>query len=406
MKYTDRHNKYQWCNSLMTGLLLTMLLCLSACSSGDDEANNGNQTKVPTKLYIYLYTPQTESSTRAYDGDVNPIAYENSIYKLQIWVFTHDSHKLIGYYAPEESPGLSAANPYELIQLTIDETYAKTPAASRERVDVYVLANVQQENCNLTLDGATTQAQLEAALMEKTTIDPFGVTNPVMSVPTNLGLPMSGVLRNQPVTGEAPILRLDKDGEIATVLLIRTISKIRFAFSRQTGSETLRINSIKLNGSMIPMAEYLFMSAGAPYDRHTCHIKTESGYDTTSPELLAEPLADVATNDDPAYYAWGTYEFSPHVYESRLDVAAGNGYITQRLIYLRESDQLLQGEIKYQIGNEEEKTATFKMVDEGGFSRNHVWTVYVYTAQARIQVVVAETAPWTQTDVNYEFYNW
>lgn len=405
MKYTDRHNKYQWCNSLMIGLLLTMLLCLSACSSGDDEANNGNQTKVPTKLYIYLYTPQTESSTRAYEDDVNPIAYENSIYKLQIWVFTHDSHKLIGYYAPEESPGLSAQHPY-VIQLTIDETYAEKSETERENVDVYVLANVQQENCNLTLDGNTTQEQLEEALMEKTTIDPFGVTNPVMSVPTNLGLPMSGVLRNQPVTGEAPILRLDKDGEIATVLLIRTISKIRFAFCQQTGSETLRINSIKLNGSMIPMAEYLFMSAGAPYDRHTCHIKTDSGYDTTSPELLSEALEDVAVNDNPVQYAWGTEELTPIIYEQFLDNAAADGYITQRLYYLRESDKMLQGEIKYQIGNEEEKTATFKMVDTGGFSRNHVWTVYVYTAQARIQVVVAETAPWTQTEVNYEFYNW
>ena len=404
MKYTDRHINRRYGNSLLIGLLTLLWVCLSACSSGDDEANNGNQTKVPTKLYIYLYTPQTESSTRAYDGDVNPIAYENSIYKLQIWVFTHDSHKLIGYYAPEESPGLSAANPYELIQLTIDETYAKTPATSRERVDVYVLANVQQENCNLTLDGNTTQAQLEAALMEKTTIDPFGVTNPVMSVPTNLGLPMSGVLRNQPVTGEAPILRLDKDGEIATVLLIRTISKIRFAFSRQTGSEALRINSIKLNGSMIPMAEYLFMSAAAPYDRHTCHIKSESGYDTTSPELLSEALEDVAVNDNPVQYAW-TEEQAPIYYERLLDDAPASN-LTQRLYYLRESDQMLQGEIKYQIGDEEVKTATFKMVDTGGFSRNHVWTVYVYTAQARIQVVVAETAPWTQTDVNYEFYNW
>ena len=404
MKYTDRHIYQRRSNSLLIGLLTLLWVCLSACSSGDDEANNGNQTKVPTKLYIYLYTPQTESATRAYDGDVNPIAYENSIYKLQIWVFTHDSHKLIGYYAPEESPGLSAANPYELIQLTIDETYAETPAASRERVDVYVLANVQQENCNLTLDGNTTQAQLEAALMEKTTIDPFGVTNPVMSVPTNLGLPMSGVLRNQPVTGEAPILRLDKDGEIATVLLIRTISKIRFAFSRQTGSETLRIISIKLNGSMIPMAEYLFMSAGAPYDRHTCHIKTESGYDTSAPELLSEALEDVAVNDNPVQYAW-TEGLAPIYYEQLLDNAPTSD-ITQRLYYLRESDQMLQGEIKYKIGNEEEKTATFKMVDAGGFSRNHVWTVYVYTAQARIQVVVAETAPWTQTDVNYEFYNW
>ena len=405
MKYTDRHIKYQWCNSLMTGLLLTMLLCLSACSSGDDEANNGNQTKVPTKLYIYLYTPQTESSTRAYDGDVNPIAYENSIYKLQIWVFTHDSHKLIGYYAPEESPGLSAANPYELIQLTIDETYAETEAGSREHVDVYVAANISNSNCNVELDEKMTQAQLEAALMQKTTADPFGVTSPVSVVPTNVGLPMTGVLRDQPVTGTAPVLRLnDGNDGIATVLLIRTISKIRFAFSRQTGSETLRINSIKLNGSMIPMAEYLFMSAGAPYDRHTCHIKTESGYDTTSPELLSEALEDVAVNDNPVQYAW-TEEQEPIYYERLLDDAPASN-LTQRLYYLRESDQMLQGEIKYQIGSEEEKTATFKMVDTGGFSRNHVWTVYVYTAQARIQVVVAETAPWTQTDVNYEFYNW
>ena len=405
MKYTDRHIYQRRSNSLLIGLLTLLWVCLSACSSGDDEANNGNQTKVPTKLYIYLYTPQTESSTRAYDGDVNPIAYENSIYKLQIWVFTHDSHKLIGYYAPEESPGLSAANPYELIQLTIDETYAETEAGSREHVDVYVAANISNSNCNVELDEKMTQAQLEAALMQKTTADPFGVTSPVSVVPTNVGLPMTGVLRDQPVTGTAPVLRLnDGNDGIATVLLIRTISKIRFAFSRQTGSETLRINSIKLNGSMIPMAEYLFMSADAPYDRHTCHIKTESGYDTTSPELLSEALEDVAVNDNPVQYAW-TEEQAPIYYERLLDDAPASN-LTQRLYYLRESDKMLQGEIKYQIGDEEEKTATFKMVDTGGFSRNHVWTVYVYTAQARIQVVVAETAPWTQTDVNYEFYNW
>lgn len=406
MKYTDRHIYQRRSNSLIIGLLTLLWVCLSACSSGDDD-NNGNQPKVPTKLYIYVYTPYIESSTRAYNGDVNPIAREYTVYDLKIWVFTHSSQQLIGYYASTGTSSLSASEPYELIQLTVDETYAATPAASRERVDVYVLANVQQENCNLTLDETATPAQLEDALVEKTTAtDPFGVTNPVMSVPTNVGLPMSGVLRNQPVTGEAPVLRMDNAGEIATVQLIRTVSKIRFAFSRQTGSEALRINSIKLNGSMIPMAEYLFMSEAEPYNRKTCHIKTASGYDTTSPELLSEELEDVAVNDNPVQFAWGTEELTPIIYEQFLDNAATDGYITQRLYYLRESDQMLQGEIKYQIGTEEEKTATFKMVDVGGFSRNHVWTVYVYTAQARIQVVVAETAPWTQTDVNYEFYNW
>ena len=51
-------------------------------------------------------------------------------------------------------------------------------------------------------------------------------------------------------------------------------------------------------------------------------------------------------------------------------------------------------------------TTTFKMVDEGGFSRNHIWTVYAYQAQARLHVVVVNIAPWKTTEENYEFYNW
>ena len=89
-----------------------------------------------------------------------------------------------------------------------------------------------------------------------------------------------------------------------------------------------------------------------------------------------------------------------------LDVAAAEGNLAQRLYYLRESDKQLQGEIKYQIGDGEEQTATFKMVDEGGFSRNHIWTVYAYQAQARLHVVVVDIAPWKTTETNYDFYNW
>ena len=89
-----------------------------------------------------------------------------------------------------------------------------------------------------------------------------------------------------------------------------------------------------------------------------------------------------------------------------LDEAAAAGNLTQRMYFLRESDKQLQGEIKYQIGDGEEQTATFQMVDEGGFSRNHIWTVYAYQAQARLHVVVVDIAPWKTTEKNYEFYNW
>ena len=46
------------------------------------------------------------------------------------------------------------------------------------------------------------------------------------------------------------------------------------------------------------------------------------------------------------------------------------------------------------------------MVDDNGFSRNHIWTVYAYQAQARLHVVAVKIAPWNTGEKNYEFYNW
>lgn len=423
MIYTNRHMTNRGVGSWKSWLLMSLLLvCLTACSSsGDDEmeeqnpeAANGSNVpgNAPTKLYIYVYAPEAPEVTRAaYGGQevVDPITGETSVYSLQIWVFTHDTNQLLGYYSSTQPSSLSTANPSELIQMTIDETYAQKEAGEREPVDVYVAANVENSNCNLTLDGLTTQAQLEAALIQKTTADPFGVTNPISSVPENVGLPMSGVVRDLSVTGSAPVLRLDNgSGGIATVQLVRAVSKLRFAFSRQTGGESLTINSIKLNTEMLPIAEYLFMSPGAPYDGRTCHIKTGSEYDyeTETPNLLSNVITDIAENADPVIYAWGYDEAEPDVYEARIETAAQDGYLTQRVFYLRESNKLLTGTIKYQIGEGEEQTATFRMVDEGGFSRNHVWTVYAYLAEAKLKVIVAEVAPWRPTETNYEFYNW
>lgn len=414
MKHTDRHITTCYSNRPMSWLLLSLLLlCLTACSSsgGDDPTQNsdtpgGKQVKTPTQLYIYVYAPQAPVNTRAYTGDVAPIGDEAKVYFLQIWVFTHDSNKLIGYYAPAESSALNEPDGYEIFQLTIDEEYAQTAESSREHVDVYVLANVKAGNCNLTFDHTTTRAELEAAVLVHGTKDPFGLTAPVTAVPVNMGLPMSGVLRNQLVTGSAPVLRLDNAGQMAKVSLIRTVSKLRFAFARQTDSEPLKINSIKLNTALIPEEEFLFMTDDAPYDRKTCHIKTASGYNTTKPELLAAAINDVAIIDQPVIYAWGNEELEPQAYEHMLDEAVFAGHLTQQLYYLRESDQKLEGEIKYQVGDGEEQTTTFRMVDESGFSRNHFWTVYAYQSQAKLQVVVSEVTPWRPTDKNYEFYNW
>lgn len=404
MKHTYRHIPTCHSNRHMSWLLLQLLLlCLAACSKPEKDTD----TSQPTKLYIYVHAPHTAVPTRAYTGDVDPIGNEAKVYSLQIWVFTHESNKLIGYFSPSETSALNKPEGYEVLQLTIDEAYAQTAEATREHVDVYVLANVEAGNCHLTLDHETTRAELEAAVLAHgTEEDAFGLTAPVAAVPENMGLPMSGVLRDQPVTGTAPVLRLDNGGQMATVSLIRTVSKLRFAFANQTGNEALIINSIKLNTNMIPKEQYLFMADGAPYDRKTCHIKG-SDYNTTTPELLTTTIDDVPAIEQPVIYAWGNNEdLEPQAYERMLDSAAATGNLTQRQYYLRESDKQLQGEIRFQIGNGQEQTTTFTMVDEGGFSRNHIWTVYAYQAQARLHVVVVDIARWKTTEKDYVFYNW
>ena len=389
-------------------LLSLLLLCLTACSKSDDQSSI-LQPPSPTQLYIYVHAPQTAVPTRAYTGDVDPIGNEAKVYSLQIWVFTHDTNKLIGHFSPTGTSALNNpnGNGYEVFQLTIDEDYAQTAEATREHVDVYVLANVTADNCHLTLDHTTTRAELEAAVLAHgSSEDAFGLTAPITVVPEGVGLPMSGVLRNQPVTGTAPVLRLDNGGDMAQISLIRTVSKLRFAFANQTGNESLVINSIKLNATMIPEEQYLFMAEDAPYNRKTCHINTESGYNTEAPELLATTIDDVPSIEQPVIYAWGNEELEPQAYEHMLDEAAAAGNLTQRIYFLRESDKQLQGEIKYKLGDGEEQTATFQMVDEGGFSRNHIWTVYAYQAQARLHVVVVSIAPWKTTEKDYDFYNW
>ena len=251
MKYINRHNCQRQGNSPILWLLL-LLLCLSACSS--DKGEIPVQPTTVTKLYVYVYAPRPAQPTRAaYDGDVNAILNESAVYALQIWVYGHTSHNLLGYYASTQPSSLSTSEPYELIQMTIDETFAETEAASREHVDVYVAANVANSNCNVELDGQMTQTQLEAALIQKTTVDPFGVTSPVTAVPENVGLPMSGVLKEQRIAGTSPVFRVGTEQKLANVQLVRAVSKMRFVFCMSsTNNDDVAVNSIVLNGNVLP----------------------------------------------------------------------------------------------------------------------------------------------------------
>lgn len=387
--------------------LMFIVLLLTACSSESETT----ETKQPPVINIYVYTPDKPMITRGDIGVVSPInnaINESKITKLQIWVFETGTNKLVSYYSPESVANLNGTNSSgeAHYQLSVSEAFAQAQTNNTEKphVDVYVVANTA--SCGLSsLGESTTRTALEALMIQKSNAkDYFGLTTLADEVPET-GLPMSGVLRNVEVQGSSPVYRLDN------VKLTRAVSKIRFVFCREKPEEgktdiPVKINSVKLNKSMIPKEEYLFLGTSemsTPYpEYHVGSYETEAD---DAKEFLPDPWDDIPTNDNPLDYAYQSQ--SAQDYEDLIAEGVTKGDLKELgPFYLRESDKLLQGVITYQKGEEAEKTATFEMKTAGDFSRNHTWTVYAYYSKSGLVAVTVAVKDWDNTDRSHEVYNW
>lgn len=372
----------------LLGSIMTVLLC-TACSSDYDE-----EVVTTPKLKIHVYVPGHPVITRADIGPVNPIQKleaEKYVWSLHIWVFRHDNGSLVGYLHPSANK-LMEQGTY-LMDVT-DEF-----ANERPSVDVYVLANATADNCGLTtaLNESTTRTQLDNALIDA---DHFGLTNHVTVVP-NDGLPMSGVLKEQTVGGEAPVLTT------GTVQVVRAVSKVRFIFSQaKTDDRTLTINSISFNDGMIPTTEYLFLNA-AYTDRSS---RPGGGYVTGATPFTPDDGFTVPQSVNPGIYVY-TGGQTGQQYEDLInneltgtepELAEVGPY------YLRESDKLIKGNINYQIGTDPAKDKEFTMAAAGDFSRNHTWIVYGYFAgNDNLRIIAVSFTPWTTLpSAERTVYNW
>ena len=435
---------------MMLWLLLAVLL--TACSGSSDSLEEPETLpEGQSVLNIYVFAPGQAVPTRANEGEVavNPDA-ENAINLLQIWVFTHeDIPGLVTYF---ETTTFMATSDEETkkFELPIPDDFANN--ASRPNVDVYVLANVSSLNCGLSFDENTSRDELENALLRG---NYFGLSDtPATEVPFE-GLPMSGVLRNQPVTGERPILTLGpSSSELAKVKLARAVSRIRFVFSCSNDFDGLKINSVTLDDGMIPNEEYLFLTDELnPYrykDNDYNIVKdnnddTDNEYNSTSPSLFS--ISETAICADPAYYAWDrlvndmtiqnpsvTSQALAEAYEALINEGLSSNVeatlsdddppividpghelprLSERRVYLRESDKQLSGTITYQVKEKgatnygSEQTATFVMDANGDFSRNHTWIVYSYLAWAKMNIVAIFINKWEKAEpADYTLYNW
>lgn len=122
------------------------------------------------------------------------------------------------------------------------------------------MANIPTEGyaSDSKLDGNSTREQVRTAKIPE---GRFGLLSPTKVVPDE-GLPMTGSLTDQPVIGDAPVLRIGTLTNIATVQLTRAVSKVRFIFANtkstsDTPAPPLQIKGITMDADKIPQQEYL-----------------------------------------------------------------------------------------------------------------------------------------------------
>ena len=347
------------------GLLLTLL---TACAGGDD-AETVPSTEPDPVLTFYVYAPERPMMTRGAD-DVSSSDKENEIQSLQIWVFETGTNNLVGYLKPDVYPagnttgtaaGESAGRMY---QMTVSKRFAK--AATRPNVDVYVMANAAAAGLS-SLGESTSREELESAVMDA---DHFGVQSPVSRI--SRGLPMSGVLRNQGIIGSSPILSIGEGSTMAKLHLMRMVSKVRFVFSKKTGSETVAVSDITINGNIIPVEQYVFLTDDS--------YRIGNIYESTTAVLLPKTMSDVRECAVPTVYAYTGQ--TAQDYETLIDGGVTDGHLTQvGPFYFKETDKQVSGMITYKVGAANSQTVPFVMsvpdVSQR-FVRNHSWIVYAY----------------------------
>lgn len=377
---------------------MVVMLVLCACSGGSSEPEV-EVKKQPTMLDIYVYAPDNPAITRSDNGSVAASDNEKKISSLHIWVFRHSDGTLMGYLNPDVS-GLSTTGNAKYQMLVPDEFVTTKP-----NVDVYVMANVTAAKCDLSaLDQSVSRSQLEGILIgHKDASDYYGLTTLVTEAPT-VGLPMSGVLKNQPVYGEAPVLRIGTSEHIATLQLVRAVSKMRFIFSKFPDDIDTRIytvTSISLDANMMPKQEYLFLDGAYP----TYRFKVGSDYEAESTLIGTVNDNDINACVDPSEYAYVSGDGQE--YETTINTAVtGNKVSDLGRFYLRESDKKLTGTINYKVDSEP-KSTPFSMKVAGDFSRNHTWIVYAYFMNGNLlNVNMVDVKSWTSYPGSHEVYNW
>ena len=241
---------------------------------------------------------------------------------------------------------------------------------------------------------------------------------------------MSGVLKGMPVGGESPVFNVKASNEqnagMATVQLVRAVSKIRFIFTKSislANQTNVSIKSITLDEGVLPKQEYLFLNGpyNTPEGDNVCRLKDETEYNAAATLVSNVPYNEINACDNPSEYLYtgneneGTELSKGQAYENKINdgLTVQEGQTNADLselgrFYLRESDRVIKGTITYSMESlNENKTASFEMKGAGDFYRNHTWIVYGYfVGTSGLVLNVVNVKAWDEKEGSHDFYNW
>ena len=355
----------------------------------------------PKGLQITIEFPATTLSKSAADDEFPAEQDENTIKDLKIWVFKHavdanNEHKRLAYLelGPEDGDDFPMDGVVKQYVLTVEDSQF---SVERPKVDVFVLVNSASIGCS-SLNKASGWSDVKDATFKGNYFAP-GETA-YKSVPSD-GLPMSACGLNLSIQGEDPSLK------VQTITLRRCVSKVQFFFSQTrtegNDSESVTINSIKLNSKLIPVGEYVFSANGKPAIAAGGYVDEET--------VLAGPDGPIRKSEAPELYAYAGQDGVSYRELLQYGVKSvdngGAGEVTPGgVLYLRESDLKLEGEITYTVtvnGVLSERHQKFSMKAPGEFSRNHCWIVYGYFISNRTLQLSVHVLDWDMNRYTIEF---
>lgn len=404
--------------------ILFLTACLAALLLAGCSLHSHQDNGQPY-LTLYVYMPDQPLLTRADQGPVAGLADESKVTQLQAWVFlnhpytdihgeTHSTGERIAYL----NTSVDADWTGSVYQLPVSDEFAAAVndlvESNRPTVDVYVLANAA--SVGVDYDETATTTQLNAIQFDNSY---FGTATIVTQVPSD-GLPMSGVLKNQPVYGTQPVLRIGTESNIATVALVRAVSKIRFVFSRIYDEDhpenypDIVIDRVTLDGGKLPVRQYVFLNDAWSLNGNRYKVNQNNYVADEFPLVVGTQEAPIAIGktadkEEVLSYKWNGQ--TAQEYENLVDAGITANKLKQSgPFYLHESDRQLTGKIYYTVGEGETQTASFSMAAAGDFGRNHTWIVYGFFNDGDLlEVIAVYLKDWEENvsaNANDELYNW